>query len=139
MRSVTVGHGEAPHRVEATAVICGRDLTVCFGGGSSPHIGAAALGSPRPSLADRSRTSASVSTLCVVGHKEDLLARNAAARLAASFHCQVVVTVGLHVDEATPDEIHMLGLNFEGAIDDLEHSLKSLLEQWLSAGTIEVS
>jgi hypothetical protein len=127
MRSVSVACGEGLCSVEAMAVVCGRDLTVCFGGGQAPHIGAVALGSPRPSLADSSETSASTSVLCVLGHKEDRLAQDAATRLAASLGCQVVVTVGLHVDDASSDDIASLKVNYATTLDEIERCLKTLL------------
>jgi hypothetical protein len=49
-----------------------------------------------------------LSLLCVTGHKEDELARAAAHELATEFACRVNVTVGLHVDHATSDDIALL-------------------------------
>jgi hypothetical protein len=123
MRSACVGHGVAPHRVEATVVLCGPDVSVSFGGGEAPHIGAVALGVPRPSLTDPSARSASVSVLCVTGHKEDELARSAAHELATEFACRVNVTVGIHVDDATPDDIALLFENFSVTLSEVKRWL----------------
>lgn len=105
------GHGSARTRVEAVVVSCGPDVSVCFGGGEGPHIGAVALGIPRPSLMDPSAPSASASVLCVTGHKEDELAREAALALATALGCRVSVSVGLHVDDATPADIAEMAEN----------------------------
>ncbi|MBN2247186.1 MAG: hypothetical protein JW733_00655 [Coriobacteriia bacterium] len=105
------GHGDARTRVEAVVVSCGPDVSVCFGGGEGPHIGAVALGIPRPSLMDHSAPSASASVLCVTGHKEDELAREAALKLATTLGCRVSVSVGLHVDDATPADIRDMAEN----------------------------
>jgi hypothetical protein len=105
------GHGTGRTRVEAVVVSCGPDISVCFGGGEGPHIGAVALGIPRPSLADPSAPSASASVLCVTGHKEDELARSAALELATALGCRVNVSVGLHIDDATPAEIREMAEN----------------------------
>ncbi|MHB1018348.1 MAG: prenylated flavin chaperone LpdD [Coriobacteriia bacterium] len=105
------GHGGARTRVEAVIVSCGPDVSVCFGGGEGPHIGAVALGIPRPSLADPSAPSASASVLCVTGHKEDELARSAALELATALGCRVNVSVGLHIDDAIPAEIREMAEN----------------------------
>lgn len=105
------GHGDARTRVEAVIVSCGPDVSVCFGGGEGPHIGAVALGIPRPSLMDPSAPSASASVLCVTGHKEDELARNAALELATALGCRVNVSVGLHVDDATSADIRDMAEN----------------------------
>ncbi|MHB1136869.1 MAG: prenylated flavin chaperone LpdD [Coriobacteriia bacterium] len=105
------GHGVARTRVEAVIVSCGPDVSVCFGGGEGPHIGAVALAIPRPSLADPAAPSASASVLCVTGHKEDELARNAALEVATALGCRVSVSVGLHVDDATPADIREMAEN----------------------------
>lgn len=123
MRSTPVGHGDAPHRVEAVIVFCGPDISVCFGGGEGPHIGAVALGVPRPSLADSAMPSASASVLCVTGHKEDLLARTAALELATMFSAIVNVSVGLHVDGATADDIRKLDENYCAVLTEVKRRI----------------
>ena len=80
MFSFTVAAGEGAHRVEALCALAGPDLCLCLAGGESPHIGAAALAVPRESLRGGGEPSASASVLCVTGHKEDELARDAALR-----------------------------------------------------------
>lgn len=112
MRSVCIECGEWRYRVEATVVLCGRDISVCFGGGETQHIGAVALALPRPSLADPSTPSASASVLCVTGHKEDELAKAAALELATVFGCRVSITVGIHVDDATAYDIDRLNESY---------------------------
>lgn len=83
----------------------GADLTVMLSGGTHPHIGAVALAQPRPSLRGDGSRSATVSVLTLPGHLEDEVARWAAHLLAVRSGGNVVVTAGIHVDEATPDEI----------------------------------
>jgi hypothetical protein len=117
--------GEAPHRVEAHIVMCGCDVSVAICGGTRPHIGAGALAVPRPGLRDPEKTSASASVICVVGHKEDLLAKNAAEQLAAAFGRRVSVCAGLHIDQATDEDIKLLQHNCE------------LLLQMIQKGTLE--
>jgi len=123
MRSMSFGHGEAPHRVEAAVVFCGPDISVCFGGGEAHHIGAVALGIPRPSLADSSTPSASASVLCVTGHKEDQLARVAALELATLLGCRVNVTAGLHVDGATAEDIRLLDENYGAVLSEVKRRI----------------
>lgn len=123
MRSISIGNGHSHHRVEAVVVLCGADICVCFGGGAAPHIGAVALGIPRPSLADGSLLSASASVLCVTGHKEDELARAAALQLATRFGCRVNVTVGLHIDGATPADIRLLDENYAAVLAEVKRQI----------------
>jgi hypothetical protein len=112
-------HGSNPLQVEALAVISGSDVTVIFGGGTHYHIGATALAVPRPSLANPNQTSASASVICVSGHKEDEIARWAALSLASILNCIVVVCVGLHVDEASADDIKIMLDNFDKVSTDI--------------------
>lgn len=129
MRSESVGHGEIPHRVEAAIVLCGPDVSVCFGGGEAPHVGAVALGTPRPSLADSSAPSASASVLCVTGHKEDLLARSAALELATDFGCRVNVSVGLHIEDASVEDIRLLDENYRATLSEVKSCIRRAFEK----------
>ena len=119
MQSIHVQFGQGRYRVEATVVVNGADLAVTVGGGSLYHIGAVALALPRPSLAVPNLISASASVICVTGHKEDELARAAALRLAARFNRVVVVSVGLHLDGASPQDIDTLTVNFHALVEQV--------------------
>lgn len=83
MQAKSFSLGTQEYLLEAVAVRCGDDLTVVIGGGEKQHIGAVAVGIPRPSLKDKNIVSSSASVLCLTGHKEDLLARKAALELAS--------------------------------------------------------
>lgn len=120
METTQIGLGIEPYNVVATIVSCGKDIVICIGGGEKKHIGAAALAVPRPSLKNIGETSATASVLCLVGHKDDILARNTALRLAAAFKTNVLVSVGLHIDGATEADINSLQENFDKLIDNIE-------------------
>jgi len=113
------GVGTGRQRVEVRAEWVGRDLLVTIGGGTVPHIGAVALGQPRPSLRADGSISATVSVLTLLGHKEDDLARWAAHQLASSLNVTVVVTAGLHVDRASPEEIERLSTAARALVSEL--------------------
>lgn len=123
MESISKKSGEGIFAVEAKAIICGVDIAVVFAGGDRKHIGAVALGVPRPSLADEETNSASSSVICAVGHKEDLLARQASLILAANLNCRVAVTVGLHVDNANLEIINILTKNFDETLQAINNEL----------------
>ena len=119
MQAKSFSLGAQEYLLEAVAVRCGDDLTVVIGGGEKQHIGAVAVGVPRPSLKDKNIVSSSASVLCLTGHKEDLLARKAfgvkgsylpSARMLGH---TVTVTVGLHIDDASAEAIAMLEANFQ--------------------------
>ncbi len=100
--------GTEPVRVELQAEWVGPDLVVSIGGGTRAHVGAVAVAQPRPSLKGDGKVSATASVIALVGHKEDELARWAALHLASQLNTTVVVTAGLHIDDADPDQIqHM--------------------------------
>lgn len=113
MKHLSYESGEGIYRIEADVLICGSDISIAICGGDTPHIGAVALASPRMSLADKEKTSASASVICVMGHKEDELARAAALKLAARFSCQTAVAAGIHIDDASEDDIKVLWKNYE--------------------------
>lgn len=83
----------------------GQDLNVSLHGGDVAHIGAVALAVPHPGLRDKEEVDASVSLLAVTGHKEDELARKISYALATAFNCTVSAACGIHLENATAQEI----------------------------------
>jgi hypothetical protein len=116
--------GGGIHKVAAVATLCGKDVAVNIGGGDTPHIGAAAVASPRLSLRKNGETSASASVLCVMGHKDDLPARAAALRLSSALNVNVAVSVGLHIDGATEKDFTALQENFDSLVELVVRKLK---------------
>ena len=98
IRKFDLSSGEGRYPIHAAAMLIGEDLLVAIWGGTQPHIGAASLAQPRPSLADPERTSATASVLARLGHKDDTIAKTVSEHLAASLAKNVVVTVGIHWD-----------------------------------------
>lgn len=83
----------------------GNDLCVSLSGGDVPHVGAVAMAVPHPGLRTPEKTDASLSVLCVTGHKEADLAQKVAHALATDRNCTVTVSCGIHLDNATQEEI----------------------------------
>lgn len=123
--------------VHASVIREGKDLIVTFGGGTHPHIGAVAVGVPRPSLADPTEPSASVSVICLTGHKEDTIARKAAHHLTTEFNCHTAVTVGLHIDNASEDEIAQLVHNFYATLEDVTNFIRKETLSTRSSWTVD--
>lgn len=101
-------HGQGQYRVEARGILIGNDLMVAIYGGTTPHIGAIAVAIPRPSLRDPSITSATSSVFTLPGHKDDIIAKREAERLASCLNRLVVVLAGVHIDHATDADIERL-------------------------------
>jgi hypothetical protein len=101
----------------------GEDLLIAVYGGERPHIGAVAVAEALPSLKDPDRKSASASVICCTGHKEDLLAREAALELAGVAECTVVVTVGMHWENLSKEKIALVEVKMAGLIRKMRETL----------------
>ncbi len=122
--------GVGKHQINVTAIKTNNGITICLTGGDSPHVGAVALGIPRPSLSDKDKTSVSTSVLTLTGHKDDEIAKPAADRLARELNEPVVVVAGIHVGPhnaytATPEDISQVIENCQRAIQELIRRLRA--------------
>ena len=108
---------EGEYDLEAGVRFIGQDLLVAIWGGEKPHIGAVSVAQPRPSLKDPGATSATASVICLLGHKEDELAKAASEVLAAALKTQVVVTAGIHWDNMDGQGIKKVVRNSEILVD----------------------
>ena len=123
MKAASFSSGEALLKVQGNLSLCGGDICLNIGGGTLPHIGAVAVAEPRPSLRMDGSNSASCSVLCILGHKDDVLAREAALRIATVTGSRTVVTVGMHIDCITLKQIEALTTNFWQIVDECLHYL----------------
>ena len=99
---------QSKYEIELCAVQCGRDYSVTICGGGRHHVGAAALGCDESGTVGHKMRGATVSVLCVFGHRDDEAARWAAKYLATELKCNVSVAVGIHIDHADGSEIQCL-------------------------------
>ncbi|HSN67361.1 MAG TPA: hypothetical protein VLS94_12025 [Fusibacter sp.] len=124
MQALSLKTGEGKFEVYLNAVFLGRDIAVTISGGETPHIGAVAVAIPRKSLKGDGSDSASVSVICIPGHKEDELVQITAKRLSTAWGCHVTVTAGLHIDRATSSDIEILNRNVETLISELMEKMQ---------------
>jgi hypothetical protein len=117
MMAFTIKTNEGTYDLEASVRRVGEDILVAIWGGEKPHIGAVSVAQPRPSLKDPEITSATASVICLLGHKEDELAKAASEILAAALNTTVVVTAGIHWDNLTAEGIQTVVRNCEILID----------------------
>ena len=108
---------EGSYDLEAYARFIGNSLLVAIWGGEKPHIGAVSVAQPRPSLKDPGITSATSSVICLLGHKEDDLAKAGSEILASALSTEVVVTVGIHWDSLDGEGIKKVIRNTEILLD----------------------
>lgn len=111
-----------------------RGCVAVLTGGSLQHVGAVALATPRPSLDDPHKVSSSVSVLSVISHKDDVLARTYALRMAAAFNVEVSFTAGVHVDNPTSGDFKTISFLADKLVADclayLKDESKLLRAQW---------
>jgi hypothetical protein len=115
---------EDRYNLRASARWIGADLLVAIWGGERPHIGAIALAQPRPSLKDSGIMSATASVICVVGHKEDDLVKEASEFLAAALNTRVVVTAGIHWDNLDEEGLRAVIQNSHALVKRIAEEMK---------------
>jgi hypothetical protein len=116
VKIITQEIDDGKYSLEGAVVFCGDDLSITICGGTKHHIGAAALGAAYTKKDSPQDISASVSTICVTGHKDDEWARQAAYFFAKTHNCTVSVNVGIHIDDAGAADIQRLKDNFDGLV-----------------------
>lgn len=118
-----VTFGEQPYMITIRAQYVGEDLLVSISGGTHPHIGAVALAHYHPSMKDGISPSASTSLIVITPHKEGELAMKVAEQLAKDSKTNVIVTAGIHIDNATNQDIQLLLNNTQKATEVLKAHL----------------
>ena len=108
-----VCYGEAPYDIHFEARTAGADIVATVTGGTRPHIGAVALAEPaeasHPVTGEPiKRTSDKVSVLTAEGHKDAVIAEMFAKKLCEKYGVNVCVSAGVHVDDASKEEIALL-------------------------------
>jgi hypothetical protein len=89
----------------------GDDLVLLLKGGEKYHIGAVAMAIPY-------KNTASTSVISSYGHKDGELAKPLAEKVAKNLKKTVVLVAGLHIDDATKEDINRLIDNSNKVIDD---------------------
>ena len=107
------------YNITCSAVKMGNDWNISIYGGDIPHIGALALGIPRPSLEDKNKISSSVSVLTITGHKEDVIVQKIAKILSSTLNSTVVISCGIHIDNITFNDIGNLNSLIDNLVDEL--------------------
>lgn len=120
---IEIVEGKDKFRVKLVTIKSGEDLTIVISGGEKPHIGAIAVSIPRHSLKDLNKVSASTSVFVLVGHKEDELSKQIAENITKITKKVTVVIAGLHIENATSQDIEYLIQNTQKVVDKLRVEL----------------
>jgi hypothetical protein len=109
---ISLEEGSPPYTVHADLMRVGSDFLCIVTGGTRAHIGAVCL-------ADFAAGSPVCRTLSGEGHKEALPAEMFAKALCAHHGVNVACAAGIHVDDATPDEIRIMMANAARVLERL--------------------
>ena len=97
--------GRGVYRVYARGGLIGDDVVISVWGGNRPHVGTVAIALPRQSLKEPAKVSATSSIFTLLGHKEDVIAKEFSERLSSALNRVVVITVGIHQDRIDEEGI----------------------------------
>ena len=125
---ILLSEGDTPYVINAELTRVGDDLVCIITGGTHPHIGAVAFAEPAISahpvtgvMIERG-SEPFVRTLVGDGHKDALPAEMFAKALCLHYDVNVVCTSGIHVDNATQEEIGIMLKNLTGLLEKLLES-----------------
>lgn len=117
MLNIKVGLNE--HQVKATVFSTDDGLIVHLLGGEVPHVGAVVISEPRPSLTEDGSISCTTSTLPFIGHKDDLALKPLVEKLTTLTEQRVVGVSGIHVKNATENDISLIQENVTEIISQI--------------------
>ena len=105
--------GEGRAKIDVAVDSMGSDLVVRIYN-QDAHVGAVAIGDY-----DHEHERASVSLITRLGHKDDVVAKEAAYLLSKSMRRPVCVVAGVHVDDITAEEIDKILANTKIAVGEI--------------------
>lgn len=88
--------------IRMTAIRMGADIQTAVYGGDKPHIGAISIAAP---FERDGAVKATVSTLTILTHREDILSRRLAELLCKKLKTVVTVSCGIHFDRISGELI----------------------------------
>lgn len=117
--------GEGKHQLESVVTITEEGLNIYLGGGEKAHVGAIIISQPRLSLTGDGSISCTTSVINLLNHKDDKIAIPLAEELCKEINQVVVVTAGVHVDNAGVEDIKILLDNSNVMISRLKDRILS--------------
>ena len=106
-KEVKLSYGEAPYTIRVETFLAGKDIIAVVTGGTRPHVGAVALADTVPVI--RSLTSGR--------HKDAVLAEMFALGLQEKYGVNVCVSAGVHIDNASKEEIALMVENAKSLLE----------------------
>jgi len=124
LKQMSFSAGTGRFLVRLLVTVTGNGLVAQLMGGEEPHIGAVVLSVPRPSLATPGVLGSNSFVLPLVGHKDDEIAKPVAQEIAVNYGRPVVVVAGIHVEDASSEDIEQLTVNCWKTVQLLLENIK---------------
>lgn len=105
-----LSEGAGRTEIRLTGYSLGDDIVICLGN-SNAHLGAVAVAEY-----DHTENRVSTSVITRLGHKDDVLAQQAARLVSKSTKRPVCVIAGVHVPNITQDEIREIVANSDNLV-----------------------
>ena len=115
--------GEGRMMVWCTLVKAGGGLVFCLGGGDEPHIGAVSVAIPY--RRKDGEWSVSTSTITLPSHRDDAITRIIVEKVAKATGKVVVAVGGVHLENATKNEIDEVVMNMEKLAERIATELRT--------------
>jgi len=113
------------HTIFLEAKDIGKDLLITIYGGDEHHLGGVSVAYETRSHY-RDASTVSVSTLTFPGHKDYIVANSASEQICKALQRSVVVTTGIHYENATKSDI-------DGILKAVDWLVKTLIEHYQKA------
>jgi hypothetical protein len=117
LKAMIVEKKAGRHTIYLDAKEIGKDILVAIYGGDEYHIGGVAAAYPTESHY-RDAVTISVNTLTLPGHKDYVVANTVAEKISKALEVPTVVTVGIHYDKATSEEIKEIVSVVDALVDE---------------------
>lgn len=118
--SITVSVAqESPYGIVATAIACEKDWSITVCGGTKHHVGGIAT-------AYWESAQLQLHSFAFPSHKDHYVALMFAEQISRFSHTQTAVVAGIHVDDASDEEIGIMLQNSQSCCDLLLQKLAAL-------------
>ena len=119
---LTVYAGQGRCSVELTAIVAGEGFSLTLTGGEKPHVGGAAICYPNEDGSGQERCQ----EICLPGHRDIEAARLVAEAVCRATGVATAVVCGIHIDDATAEEIETILSNCADAAHQITSALNIL-------------
>jgi len=114
------------YSLQAVITVTMSGINIYLGGGERDHIGSIAVSIPRESLTGSGKISCTTSIFNLLSHKDGDIAIIASEEVCKRTNQVTVVCAGIHVDNATPDELRRLEKNARSLTNTIVTKYKKL-------------